>query len=36
MVRVLTEQVAGGHDHARRAESTLQRVLVVERLLDRV
>src|SRR5437879_2876636 len=35
-VRVLREQIRGGHDEARRAVAALQAVLVPERLLDRV
>src|SRR5215207_10610142 len=35
-VRVLVEQRAHGHLHPRRAEAALQRVLLVEALLDRV
>src|SRR5947199_2421901 len=35
-VRVVTQEVGGGHDHARRAVATLQRVALVERRLQRM
>src|SRR3984957_9130588 len=35
-VRVLVQQLAGGHHHARRAEPALEAVLLPEALLERV